>query len=716
MAKKRKKTARKSSKRGNKQLDQPRFELSTEAKREITAIVLITLAILVLLASIGVAGSLGRSSLNFLKTLIGLSAYLLPLALVLVAWVLFQPDRLAFKRNNLLGLVGFFAALSGILGVIMGSKPGGSFVLASLKQQGGLVGYGISQGILPVLNKPVAVIVLIAVLLICLVIAANTRIKTVWTKVREIFWKKSEDGTEGVRINDPSAGLNSKLPIRGTLKAEKGGDQKEAEALTISGDASWKLPPLDLLESLTSHADAGNVKENVSIIQNTLSQFGIEAAMEDVNIGPTVTQYTLKPASNVKLNKITGLDRNLALALAAQTIRIEAPIPGKSVVGIEVPNKKAAIVKLRDILASDEMKAMKSKLAFALGRDVSGNIVIADIEEMPHVLIAGATKAGKSVAINTLITTMLYRNAPSELKFIMVDPKRVELTKYDNIPHLLTPVISGLELEKTISSLKWAVAETERRYRLLQDNGVRNISEYNSKKGTEGMPYIVIIIDELNDLMSQAGKDMEALIVRLAQMGRAAGIHLVLATQRPDVNVITGVIKANVPARIALRTTSQVDSRTILDQAGAEKLLGYGDMLYLSPEFTKPKRIQGVFLETKEIEKVTDWLRKAGAPAYNEEVLAQSVRVGGRGGGGGGDFDGGDDDMFEAAVEVVMQRGRASASDLQRRLRVGYSRAARLMDMLEERGVIGPPDGARPREVLINSAADLAGDAGDTAE
>ncbi len=696
--------AKKRRKKPVKKNTEARFNLSEDAKREIGAILLITLAILVLLASLGLAGSFGRATLNFLKIIIGLAAYLLPLAFVLVAWVLFQPERFKFKANNAAGLTAFFVLLAGLLGVAMHDSK--SFDLAVVKTQGGIVGYGLSQGILPLLNRPVAIIVFVALLLVSLVVATNTRIKTVWSKVREVFLKKPAE--DGVKINDPS----SSLPIRGILNAKKKGGEEPAkpeEALTIGDDIGWKAPPFDLLELVNSRADAGNVKENAGIIQNTLSQFNIEATMEDVNIGPTVTQYTLKPAASVKLSKITALDRNLALALAAQTIRIEAPIPGKSVVGVEVPNKKAAIVKLRDVLESEEMKKVKSKLAFALGRDVSGNIVIADLEEMPHVLIAGATKAGKSVAINTLITSMLYRNAPSELKFIMVDPKRVELTKYDNIPHLLTPVISGVEVEKTVSSLKWSVAEVERRYRLLQEGGVRNIGEYNSKKDTEGMPYIVIIIDELNDLMSQASKDMEALIVRLAQMGRAAGVHLVLATQRPDVNVITGIIKANIPARIALRTTSQVDSRTILDQAGAEKLLGYGDMLYLSPELTKPKRIQGVFLESKEVDKVGDWLRKAGQPAYNEEILAQSVKIGSRV--GGGDSGGGDDDaMFNDAVEVVLQRGRASASDLQRRLRVGYSRAARLMDMLEERGVIGPPDGARPREVLISSMADLSGD------
>jgi S-DNA-T family DNA segregation ATPase FtsK/SpoIIIE len=361
-------------------------------------------------------------------------------------------------------------------------------------------------------------------------------------------------------------------------------------------------------------------------------------------------------------------------------------------------------VRLRDVLSAPEIKEKKTPLTFVLGRDVSGVPMSADLAAMPHILIAGATGSGKSVMINALLTSLLYRNAPADVKLILVDPKRVELGLYNKIPHLLTPVI--VEPEKCISALKWAVAEMERRYKLLEEVGNRNIVEYNKAHKEEAMPYIVIIIDELADLMVLAAADVETLIVRLAQMARAVGIHLVLATQRPSVDVITGIIKANIPARLAFSVASQIDSRTILDQMGAEKLLGKGDMLFSSPDFIKPRRIQGVFVSEEETKAVTDYLRSARQPQYNEEVLAQKVSLGGSrgsGGGGGGEYGEPDDDMFDEAAEAVFRAGKASASMLQRRLRVGYARAARLLDLLEERGIIGPADGARPRDVLISS-------------
>lgn len=685
---------------------EPKVGLGASAGREIIAIVLVTLAIFLLLALFGVAGMLGVWTLGAVQFMIGMSALLLPLALIIVAWILFKPDDFDLKRHNLFGLVGFFIFLSGIFQFVLAPD------LVSIDQvgkYGGLIGYGLYLAMSPVLNRPIAVFILVAFLLISLVISANARLKELLEKFLSLFVKPKPK--EDITINEPSFNINNKLPIKGTIGGgEPKPEPRDESALTVRNDTDWQYPPLDLLENTAQKADPGDVKANAGIIQKTLAEFDINVTMEGANIGPTVSQYTFKPDSNVKLSKINALDRNLALALAAHSIRIEAPIPGQSAVGVEVPNKKSATVRLRNILSSDEIKKKKSQLVFALGRDVSGDVILADLEEMPHVLIAGATKSGKSVAINTLITSMLFRNAPSELKLILVDPKRVELAKYDGIPHLLTPVISGLEVDKTISALKWSVSETEKRYKLLQESGVRNIEEYNGKKSNEPMPFIVIIIDELNDLMSQAGKEMEALIVRLAQMGRAAGIHLVLATQRPDVKVITGVIKANIPARIALRSTSQVDSRTILDKAGAEKLLGYGDMLYLSPEFSDPKRVQGVYLETEEVERITDWLRKAATPQYNEEVLAQQSHRAGTVGGGGGSGSDADEAMIAPAVEVILQRGRASTSDLQRRLGLGYSRAARLIDQLEERGIVGPPNGSKPREVLISSLSEISGE------
>ena len=425
--------------------------------------------------------------------------------------------------------------------------------------------------------------------------------------------------------------------------------------------------------------------------------------MEGANIGPRVTQYTLKPPTGVKLTKITALENNLALDLAATSIRMEAPIPGKRAVGIEVPNVKPAIVRLSSILSSGEWTASRDPLEFSIGKDIAGKPVVANLAKMPHLLVAGQTGSGKSVMINDILTSLLYRNSPSDLKLILVDPKTVELTPYNDIPHLLTPVIT--EPEKCISALKWSVAEMERRYRMLAEHKKRNIIEYNNLKDQESMPYIVIVIDELADLMMMAARDVEALIVRIAQKARAVGIHLILATQRPSVDVITGLIKANVPARIAFTTASQVDSRTIIDQMGAEKLLGMGDMLFLTSDMPKPKRVQAAFISDDETVKVTDFIRDQRAPEYNDEVVSQPVTIGKGGvvadmGGGSSDAD---DDMFRDAVRVVIENKKASTSLLQRRLRIGYGRAARLIEEMEEQGIIGQADGSRPREVLVSS-------------
>lgn len=684
----------------------PSLNLSPKAIREILAIVLFTLAIFIAVALIGWAGTLGIMALDFLKFLIGWGVIALIPVLLITAYVLFRASKYQYKANNMFGTLAIIVFTSGIIQLSLASTT--SFDIRVISQQGGIVGFGLSAMLLPLLNKPLAIFILSVLVLISLIIASNARLKDIIQSIFGIFSRPKPK--EEINIKEQGMSINTKLPIRGTIGKAKKADDKEVEVLTVNKDKGWKYPPLDLLESMTTKADAGNVKESAGIIQETLANFGIEVKMGDVNIGPTVTQYTLKPSSGVKLNKITTLDRDLSLALAAHPIRIEAPIPGKSQVGIEVPNKKIATVRLRDILSSKDIDDHKSNLSFVLGRDVSGDITIANLAQMPHILIAGATGAGKSVMINSLILSLLYRNSPSELKFIMVDQKRVELTPYNSIPHLLTPVIT--EVDKTLSALKWTVAEMERRYRLFEEVGSKGIADFNRSNSKDAMPYIVVLIDELNELMMVAGKDLEALVVRLAQMGRAAGVHLVLSTQRPDVNVITGLIKANVPARIALTTTSQVDSRTIIDQAGAEKLLGAGDMLFLSPQFIKPKRVQGVYLSDKEVKSVTDFLRKQRQPEYNEEVLAQNVKVGH----GALSLESAEDDMFEEAAEVVIQSGKASASLLQRRLRIGYARAARLIDLLEDRGIVGPADGARPREVLVSNISEPQSDIQDDYE
>ncbi len=455
--------------------------------------------------------------------------------------------------------------------------------------------------------------------------------------------------------------------------------------------------PLSLLSDRTDKPTSGDIESNKEKIRHTLESFGIEVEMSDVSVGPMVSQYTLKPSDGVKLTQITTLNNDISLALAAHPIRIEAPIPGKSLVGIEVPNKATAVVTLKQVLTSKKFKKRKHNLMLGLGKDVAGKPYLVGLDEMPHLLIAGATGSGKSVCINSVILNLMYQNSPDDLKMILVDPKRVELTMYNGIPYLLTPVITNVE--KTVNALKWTVAEMDKRYEVLSAAGKRNIDEYNnSVDDVDRMPYIVFIIDELADLMSVAAQSVEAAIVRLAQMSRAVGIHLVLATQRPSVNVITGLIKANMPARIAFSVTSLVDSRTILDFSGAEKLIGRGDMLYIDAKHSKPKRLQGAFVSTEEIDAVVNFLKSKAEPDYESDVTEQQTSsTPGLGGGSGGDNG---DALIPEAKDVILKAGKASASMLQRRLRVGYARAARILDILEEEGFIGPADGAKPREVL----------------
>jgi len=490
--------------------------------------------------------------------------------------------------------------------------------------------------------------------------------------------------------------------------AQKLAGSENHAALITPSDPNWQFPSIDVLNQKPDQADAGAVNANAQLIHDTFENFNIEVEMEGANIGPRVTQYTMKPPTGVKLTKITALENNLALDLAATSIRMEAPIPGKRAVGIEVPNVKSATVRTSSILLSSPWQEMKSPLGIAIGKDISGSAIVADLDKMPHILVAGQTGSGKSVMINTILTSLLYRNSPSDMKLILVDPKRVALKPSDDIPHLLTPVIT--EPEKCISALKWAVAEMERRYHALSEVSKRNIGEYNSLKKEEGMPYIVIVIDELADLMMMAARDVESLIVRIAQKARAVGIHLVLATQRPSVDVITGLIKANVPARIAFTTASQVDSRTIIDQIGAEKLLGQGDMLFTTADMPKPKRIQGALIGEDETAKVTDFIRMQRPPQYDDEVVSQPVQLNGKGGivadYGANEAD---DDMWRDAVHVVIENRKARTSVLKRRLRLGYGRAARLIEKMEEQGIVGAADGSRPREVLVHSLDEVFG-------
>lgn len=472
----------------------------------------------------------------------------------------------------------------------------------------------------------------------------------------------------------------------------------------------WEYPSLSLLsDNPGKKAERGDINKIAATIEKTLQSFGIDARVAEVNLGPAVTQYALELALGTKVSKITSLANDLALATEAPTgqIRIEAPIPGRNLVGIEIPNRSLEVVTLRTMLASSEMQKAKSKLTVSLGLDVSGNPLITDIAKMPHVLVAGTTGSGKSVLINAFISSLLFRASPQEVRLILIDPKRVEFTVYNGIPHLLTPVI--VEPEKILSALKWAMGEMDKRYKLFAERGVRNIDSYNELSGFQALPYIVVVIDELADLMMFAPVEVEDAIARIAQMARATGIHLVIATQRPSVNVITGLIKANIPTRIAFNVSSMIDSRVILDSPGAEKLLGRGDMLYIPPDQAKPTRIQGAFLSEKEVHKLVEFLRSRNYPVeYTEEVISQPLPLK-KGAGGGVSSAGADgkDGQIEEAIRLVCQFNTASASFLQRKMSVGYARAARILDQLEEMGIVGPAEGAKPRDVLVRNAEEF---------
>jgi S-DNA-T family DNA segregation ATPase FtsK/SpoIIIE len=695
------------------------------------AIVLILLALFMLLGGFGTGGSLPVGLFHGAYWSFGWAAYLVPVALAF--WGIYK-----FKAEDRRIPLGKFA---GIACVLLFAGAWAYVAFASQDQlgnwsggHGGNVGRLLGGAVLGALDKiPAALLFFVAtVLSVCFALGISPkellRIAGIFKRPAtdeesELAALKAKAGQQsGFQLNEgvPVEHHNGQRPEPVRLSSLKNTAQKltaneSHEALTTASDPDWQFPGVNLLNQKQDKADAGDVNTNAKIIHDTFENFNIEVEMEGANIGPRVTQYTLKPPAGAKLTKITALADNLALDLAAHSIRMEAPIPGKRAVGIEVPNVKSATVRVSSILLSQQWQNLQSPLGIAIGKDISGTSIVADLDKMPHLLVAGQTGSGKSVMINTILTSLLYRNSPADLKLILVDPKQVELKPYDEIPHLLTPVIT--EPEKCISALKWAVAEMERRYRALADVSKRNIAEYNNLKKEEGMPYIVIVIDELADLMMMAARDVEALIVRIAQKARAVGIHLVLATQRPSVDVITGLIKANVPARIAFTTASQVDSRTIIDQVGAEKLLGQGDMLLLMADMPKPVRVQGALISDEETVKVMDFIRMQRPPQYDDEVVSQPVQLNGKGGivadYGASDAD---DDMWRDSVRVVIENRKASTSLLQRRLRIGYGRAARLIEQMEEQGIIGAADGSRPREVLVNSLDEVFGGGGSASE
>ncbi len=678
------------------------------------AILLCVLALFLLLGGFGTGGTLPKALFNGAYWTFGWAGYLVPFACIYWGVYKFRSEDHHIPLGKLVSIFGVLVFVSGWLFTAFAEQQGTEWIGG----HGGNIGNIVGKAVLTALDSLPATIMLSVFTMLCIFFAFAISPQVI-LKIGNIFRKKemAEGGELGQLKAQSGFQLNEGVPVEhhagsrfSALKntAEKLSPTQDHQALTTASDPDWKFPGLDLLNQKQDKADAGDVEGNARAIKETFANFSIDVEMEGANVGPRVTQYTLKPPTGVKLTKITALDNNLALDLAAHSIRMEAPIPGKRAVGIEVPNVKAATVRVSSIFQSPEWSGVKGPLGFAIGKDIAGKAVVADLAKMPHLLVAGQTGSGKSVMINTILTSLLYRNSPSDLKLILVDPKQVELKPYDNIPHLLAPVIT--EPEKCISALKWSVAEMERRYKALGDAGKRNIEEYNNVRQGEGMPYIIIVIDELADLMMMAARDVEALIVRIAQKARAVGIHLVLATQRPSVDVITGLIKANVPARIAFTTASQVDSRTIIDQMGAEKLLGQGDMLLLTADMPKPKRVQGAFIDEPETAKITDFLRMQRPPQYDDEIISQPVQLNGKGG-VVADASGGssDDDMFRDAVRCVIEGRKASTSLLQRRLRIGYGRAARLIEEMEEQGIVGPADGARPREVLVSSLEEVFG-------
>jgi S-DNA-T family DNA segregation ATPase FtsK/SpoIIIE len=723
----------------------PQHSLPNGFWAQVGAVFLIAISILFVIAWFGAGGPVLEWLHTAALNTIGYAVYVIPLLFVYVAVEIFRADN-----NRLAAVVKFATVLliiwfAGLFGLMKNSDG---------HTTGGFIGDTVNSAMLALVNSGVAAFIYVLLIIVTALFVLRISPITVIKKIAELARTDTSEQEENVKVMRRAAEtvgkgqaigeikLNAGVPmlsadevaaeekksshrssLKGSVKQDRAAE--EQAALVAVSDPNWQAPSVDLLEKKQSPADAGDVQQNAQIIRDTLGEFNIDVEMEGANIGPKVTQYTLKPPSGVKLTRITALETNIALNLAAQSLRIEAPIPGQRAVGIEVPNRKAADVRLYGVLSSKQWKNSHEPLGFAIGKDISGEAVVGELNKMPHLLIAGQTGSGKSVMINTLLTSLLYRNSPSDMKLILVDPKQVEMAPYEDIPHLLTPVIT--EPEKTISALKWAVNEMERRYKLLADVKIKDIKTYNQKiqssgkkvavndeDGHEqhvddgGMPYIVIVIDELADLMMVAARDVEALIVRLAQKARAVGIHLVLATQRPSVDVITGLIKANVPARIAFTVASQVDSRTILDQVGAEKLLGQGDMLMLTPSMSKPKRLQGAWVMDEEVMKITDHLRMQSAPQYNDEIVSQPVQLNGKGG-VVMDFDSGgnDDTLYKDALRVVVDSRKASTSLLQRRLRIGYARAARIIEQMEEQGVIGAADGSRPREVLIGSLDDL---------
>ncbi len=681
--------------------------VSDDVRESIVAIVCVAIGAVLFLSFFGMAGNAGQQINATLSTGIGLARIVVPLLLFGLAASVVLGDRRLLTFRNIFALVVFVVAFDGLMNLLFAHGANDAPTVARF---GGQLGLVVSRFLVTAMGTTAAFILSSAGLLVAIIILLNTSLRVLLTPMFTLLgiFKKKEsaeddapeeenvlfDEREGVALaNEEESSPAGEVARRGAAENNEEEPYIQPAEQVMTSTLRRKITiPLDLLDDKSSDAKSGDIERGKDIIVKTFGQFGIDVEMSDVKVGPTVTQYAMRPFQGVKLSRIVALQDDLALALAAHPIRIEAPIPGKSLVGIEVPNQTIGRVCLRELLASKEFQHRKTAFTVPIGKDIAGLTQLLAVEKTPHMLVAGATGSGKSVCLNTIIVSLMYQNGPDDLKFIMVDPKRVELGVYAGIPHLLVPPIT--KVEEAINALKWAVREMERRLDHLAKHGARDIDSYNAK-AKERMPRIIIVIDELADLMSQNKRDVEAVIVRIAQMARAAGIHLILATQRPSVDVITGIIKANIPTRLAFAVASQVDSKTILDTAGADKLLGRGDMLMSTPELSKPRRLQGAYLSEKEIVRIVGFIKSESVPDYNYQITEGATS-------NGVSLSGEDSDpLLEQAIELVLESGKASTSYLQRRMKIGYSRAARIIDIMEQMGVISVGDGAKPRDVLV---------------
>jgi S-DNA-T family DNA segregation ATPase FtsK/SpoIIIE len=734
---KEKDTKKKRKKSGD---EKPRMfdNMKKETAQGIYAIIFFILGVFLILSAFNGAGVVGDTIFKLLSTLFGIGYFIIPVLFFLMSASYIRYLSSSFGALKKASALIFFLAGIGL-------------VDATVNGKGGLLGGVIASPLIGLLDIVVALLILWGLVIASLLILLDAKLPPLsfftnmfkkqdsdddyededeYEEEEDEESEEEEDEEEEDEDEDEESEEDEepkkKSGIKNILGLNKDKSEQDVIQMKHIHVGSYTPPPLSILEKDKGKPGVGDIKANANIIKRTLQNFGVDVQVDEISIGPSVTRYALKPAEGVRLSKILGLQNNLELALAAHPVRIEAPIPGRSLVGVEVPNTAKTTVGLSTLLASSEFQNSEKPLLVSLGKDITGKSHFGNLAKMPHVLIAGATGSGKSVTVHTLITSLLFRNSAEQLRFIMIDPKRVELTLYNNIPHLLTPVIT--DPKKAILALKWAAKEMDRRYGILEKNSVRDIESYHThiaelngvkvenntdtddedsdeNEEMEAMPYIAVVIDELADIMQMYPRELESVIVRLAQMSRAVGIHLTLSTQRPSVNVITGLIKANIPSRIALQVASQIDSRTILDAAGAEKLLGSGDMLYMSGEMSKPRRLQAAFVSEAEVKKVVKYLVKNYGDDIHSEIdlsvngvkntdnsaIFESILD---------EDDEEDDELYGEAKEIVIHAGKASTSYLQRKLRIGYARAARLMDILEERGVIGPADGSKPREVL----------------